>query len=396
MSPHFRIHLNRAIEKNPETEIQKFAEFALEGLNRVKAREFPPSKDEISALLGRRQMNVKVNCYSGGACDIQINSTTTAGEVVRRLCIGLGITQNNNKFALFEISRDISKFIEDKTIVADVLSKHERFIEYDIDNGAGQCHLFFRILCSINPSAVSFNTIEFALMIEQAHENVVSGFFPASQKSLIKLGALHLQFTQGDYTSGTVINDITKEYPLNKVKEDSREHKESASLFNKNTLKGLGKDTMKRLKDTNIDEMLANEMELQSVKGQVTDFWRKLRGMAEEVALEEYMNILREWPGFGSTFFNVQYTDIDDRLPRNLWLGLNVKGVQFYRRGDTRPLAEHSYDTINSYEAIAQNYIKLHYSDETQGIRLETSKVLEICKILNAFTAFTNANQISA
>ena len=338
-------------------------------------------------------MNVKVNCYSGGACDIQINSHTTAGEVVKRLCNGLRITQDNNKFALFEISRDISRFIESKTIIADVLSKHERFIEYDFD--AGQCHLFFRILCTINPSAVSFNTMEYALMVEQAHENVVSGFFSASQRSLVKLAALHLQFTQGDYESGTVIQDITKEYPLHKVKEDSREHKESASFFNKNTLKGLGKDTMKRLKDTNIDEMLANEMALQSVKGQVTDFWRKLRGMAEEVALEEYMNILNEWPGFGSTFFNLQYTDSDDRLPRNMWLGLNVKGVQLYKRGDTRPIIEYSYDVIHNYEAIGQNYIKLYFSDETQNIRLETSKVLEICKILNAFTAFTHTTHLN-
>ena len=388
------MHLVKNIENNPETEVQKFAEFAMEGLNRVKPREFPPSKDEISALLGRRPMNVKVNCYSGGACDIQINSHTTAGEVVKRLCNGLRITQDNNKFALFEISRDISRFIESKTIIADVLSKHERFIEYDFD--AGQCHLFFRILCTINPNAVSFNTMEYALMVEQAHENVVSGFFSASQRSLVKLAALHLQFTQGDHESGTVVQDITKEYPLHKVKEDSREHKESASLFNKNTLKGLGKDTMKRLKDANIDEMLANELALQSVKGQVTDFWRKLRGMAEEVALEEYMNILNEWPGFGSTFFNIQYTDNDDRLPRNMWLGLNVKGVQLYKRGDTRPIIEYPYDVIYNYEAIGQNYIKLYFSDETQNIRLETSKVLEICKILNAFTAFTHTSHLNA
>lgn len=331
-------------------------------------------------------MKVVIHCYSGGTCDITINSLTTAGEVVRRLCMGMHISQTNNRFALFDVSTDSSKFISNRVVVADIVSKHERSARQESDsyNKFAQRRLFFKILCSINPTAVPFDSTEFALMLEQAHENVIKGFFAASQKTLIKLAALHLQFTRGSFEFGDVIHDITQEYPLVKVKEDSSEHRESATIFHKNTLK---KDSLKRYKSINIDDMLANEMEMQSVKGQVTDYWRKLRGVSEEEAMKDYMEILKEWPGFGSTFFNIQYTDDEERFPRNLWLGLHVRGLQLYKGVEGRLLAEYPYNLISNYEALGQNYIKLEFIGATESVKFETSKIIEIIKILNSFTA---------
>ena len=82
---------------------------------------------KISTFLtqGRRDMNTIVHCYGGGQCNININPATTAGEVVQKLCLGLQIAQENNRFALFEVSSKESRVIDDKTILVDILGKFE-------------------------------------------------------------------------------------------------------------------------------------------------------------------------------------------------------------------------------------------------------------------------------
>ena len=70
-------------------------------------------------------MNAVVHCYGGGQCNISINPSTSAGEVVQKLCLGLQISQENNRFALFEVGTRESRVIDDKTILVDILGKFE-------------------------------------------------------------------------------------------------------------------------------------------------------------------------------------------------------------------------------------------------------------------------------
>ena len=76
-------------------------------------------------IQGRREMNAVVHCYGGGQCNISVNPSTTAGEVVQKLCLGLQIAQENNRFALFEVGLKESRVIDDKTILVDILGKFE-------------------------------------------------------------------------------------------------------------------------------------------------------------------------------------------------------------------------------------------------------------------------------
>jgi len=45
---------------------------------------------------------------------------------VQKLSLGLRITGENNRFALFEVCGNVSKVIDDRTILADILGKFER------------------------------------------------------------------------------------------------------------------------------------------------------------------------------------------------------------------------------------------------------------------------------
>ena len=105
---------------------------------------------------GRRDMNTVVYSYGSAQCQININSSTTAGEVsqvilhaqpkmslfripfhstdcntvqvVQTLTLGLKVSAENNRFALFEMCGRQVKVIDDRAILADVLGKFERYI----------------------------------------------------------------------------------------------------------------------------------------------------------------------------------------------------------------------------------------------------------------------------
>ena len=49
-------------------------------------------------------------------------------KVVKRLCKGLGVSNEHCVFALFEQCGTIEKNIEDRSILADVLAKFERSV----------------------------------------------------------------------------------------------------------------------------------------------------------------------------------------------------------------------------------------------------------------------------
>ena len=123
------IHLfsHRVREMYVNTEMAKFADFALDSLKRTRVRELPPSREEIITLLGRRKITATVHCYGGGSCQIIIDSATTSGEVIKILSKGMKLKHDNLIFALFERCGPANeKSIEDRQILADVLAKFER------------------------------------------------------------------------------------------------------------------------------------------------------------------------------------------------------------------------------------------------------------------------------
>ena len=48
-------------------------------------------------------------------------------QVVQTLAMGLNVSVENNRFALFELQGAETKVIDDRTILADVLGKFERY-----------------------------------------------------------------------------------------------------------------------------------------------------------------------------------------------------------------------------------------------------------------------------
>ncbi|XP_074857772.1 unconventional myosin-X-like [Carettochelys insculpta] len=389
---YLKFHLRRVRDLFPGTEIDRYAQFISDSLKRTKTREFVPSQEEILALVTREEMTTTVYCHGGGSCKITINSHTTSGEVVEKLIRGLAMENSRNMFALFERNKHVDRAIESRVIVADILAKFERLAGSEEEEEEGQWQLYFKLYCFLDIESVPKEGVEFAFMFEQAHENVIDGHFPAPEDTLQHLAALRLQYLNGDYSKITWTLDSI--YPVNRLKSKILQSTKSSSTtghalerrrtsFLEGTLKrGFKTGSVKKQKveEDQMMEMWVKE-ELSAAQASIVQKWSKLQGLSQHQAMVKYMSIVKEWPGYGSTLFDVECKE--GGFPNDLWLGISTENVSVYKRGDPKSLETFQYEHIVFFGAPQPNTFKMTVDE--REMFFETSQVGEVIKIMKAY-----------
>ncbi|XP_019378232.1 PREDICTED: unconventional myosin-X-like [Gavialis gangeticus] len=389
---YLKFHLRRVRDLFPGTEIDRYAQFVSDSLKRTKTREFVPSQEEIQALITREEMTTTVYCHGGGSCKITINSHTSAGEVVEKLIRGLAMEDSRNMFALFECNQRVARAIESRVTVADVLAKFERLAGSEEEEEEGHWQLYFKLYCFLDIEKVPKDGMEFAFMFEQAHESLIDGHFPAPEETLQHLAALRLQYLHGDYSKITWILDGI--YPVNRLKSKILHSTKSSGTtshmlerrrtsFLEGTLKrGFKTGSVKKQKveEEQMMEMWVKE-ELSAARTSIAQKWSKLQGLSQHQAMVKYMSIVKEWPGYGSTLFDVECKE--GGFPNDLWLGVSTENVSVYKRGDPKPLETFQYEHIVFFGAPQPNTFKIMVDE--REMFFETSQVGEIIKIMKAY-----------
>uniref|UniRef100_A0A670IUJ1 Myosin X n=1 Tax=Podarcis muralis TaxID=64176 RepID=A0A670IUJ1_PODMU len=390
---YLKFHLKRVRDQFPGTEMEKYALFIYESLKKTKGREFVPSRDEIEALINRQEMTSTVYCHGGGSCKITINSHTTAGEVVEKLIRGLAMEDSRNMFALFEYNGTTDKAIESRTVVADVLAKFEKLgAASEGENTAWK--FYFKLYCFLDTEHVPKDSVEFAFMFEQAHEAVIRGHYPAPEEALQVLAALRLQYLQGDYTSSsTAMPEMEEVYPLQRLTSRiiqstktftaaERIERKRANFLEGTLRRSFRSSSISRQKmeEDQMLDMWVKE-EIFAARTNVIDKWKKLQGMNQEQAMIKYMSLIKEWPGYGSTLFDVECKE--GGFPQELWLGVSADAVSVYKRGEGRPLEIFQYEHILSFGAPLANVYKI-VVDERE-LLFGTVEVVDIAKLMKAY-----------
>ena len=85
--------------------------------------------------------------------------------------------------------------------------------------------------------------------------------------------------------------------------------------------------------------------ELSAIQSTIVTNWKSLQGTPVDMAHVQYMSIVRNWYGFGSSIFYVTSRD-HPTLPDNLSLGVSFKNVAIYKRDEPRPLVVYNYEDI--------------------------------------------------
>uniref|UniRef100_A0A8B9VYG2 Myosin X n=1 Tax=Anas zonorhyncha TaxID=75864 RepID=A0A8B9VYG2_9AVES len=376
---YLKFHLRRVKDLFPGSEIDRYAQFISDSLKRTKTREFVPSQEEIQALLTREEMTTTVYCHGGGSCKITINSHTSAGEVVEKLIRGLAMEDSRNMFALFEHNQQVDRAVESRVIVADILAKFESDCSLH-----RQWQLYFKLYCFLDIENVPKDGVEFAFMFEQAHESLIDGHFPAPEDTLQRLAALRLQYLHGDYSKISWTLDGI--YPVNRLKSKIL-HSTKSSGTTSHTLErrrtSFLEGTLKRsfktgsVKKQKVEEEQMMEMwvkeELSAARASIAQKWTKLQGLSQHQAMVKYMSIVKEWPGYGSTLFDVECKE--GGFPNDLWLGVSTENVSVYKRGDPKPLETFQYEHIVFFGAPQPNTFKITVDE--REMFFETSQVCE-------------------
>uniref|UniRef100_A0A8V5GAC0 Uncharacterized protein n=1 Tax=Melopsittacus undulatus TaxID=13146 RepID=A0A8V5GAC0_MELUD len=386
---YLKFHLRRVKDLFPGSEIDRYAQFISDSLKRTKTREFVPSQEEIQALLSREEMTTTVYCHGGGSCKITINSHTSAGEVVEKLIRGLAMEDSRNMFALFEHNQQVDRAVESRVIVADILAKFERLAGSEEEEEEGQWQLYFKLYCFLDIENVPKDGVEFAFMFEQAHESLIDGHFPAPEDTLQRLAALRLQYLHGDYSKISWTLDGI--YPVNRLKSKIL-HSTKSSGTTSHTLErrrtSFLEGTLKRsfktgsVKKQKVEEEQMMEMwvkeELSAARASIVQKWTKLQGLSQHQAMVKYMSIVKEWPGYGSTLFDVECKE--GGFPNDLWLGVSTENVSVYKRGEPKPLETFQYEHIVFFGAPQPNTFKITVDE--REMFFETSQVYESTRLI--------------
>lgn len=68
-----------------------------------------------------------------------------------------------------------------------------------------------------------------------------------------------------------------------------------------------------RVEEEQMLEMFVKE-EMSATLTSVLEKWSRLQGMPQHQAMLSYMTVIKEWPGYGSTLFDVEVCNISLRL----------------------------------------------------------------------------------
>ncbi|NXK44993.1 MYO10 protein, partial [Chauna torquata] len=153
-----------------------------------------------------------------------------------------------------------------------------------------------------------------------------------------------------------------------------------------------------------------------STMAAIVEKWKLLQGMGRPEAMAAYVALVREWPGFGSTLFDVDLRVVRARRssgqgvrvvrvaltpvspqspvgagPQRLWLGIGAKAVSLYKPGEPEPLDSFCYGRISSFGASDSSTFRL--SVEDRDLLFETSQVDEIAQLLNTYLTSTGARR---
>ena len=152
----------------------------------------------------------------------------------------------------------------------------------------------------------------------QAHEAVIHGHYPAPEENLQVLAALRLQYLQGDYTPHAPVPPLEEVYSLQRLKARISQSTKSftpgerlekrRTSFLEGTLRRsfrTGSAIRQKAEEEQMVDMWVKE-EVCSARASILDKWKKFQGMSQEQAMAKYMALIKEWPGYGSTLFDVE------------------------------------------------------------------------------------------
>uniref|UniRef100_A0A8C5ENT5 Pleckstrin homology, MyTH4 and FERM domain containing H3 n=1 Tax=Gouania willdenowi TaxID=441366 RepID=A0A8C5ENT5_GOUWI len=360
---YLRFHLKRIQSQSPESEMDNYASFISEALERTKCRECVPSWEEIQMLMSRQEMLCTVHYPGPGSCQLYISSHTTATEVWE-MQVKLGLQESKNTFALYKQNALWEQPLTGGTLIADILTRLEKQL---LISSKSQWKLCFKLYCLLDADSISVDSIEYFFLFEQCHEMVVRGQLPACEDDLQALAALRLQCLMGDFSSHSPCPSLDELFPAHRFHSGLL-----AGTLWSHTATTAHKQKVKQ--DLRLRSRVKEEAA--AMMGSILEQWKGLAGYSRRDSMAAYLNIARQWSGFGCTLYEVDFYIVSTvrfgGFSQKLWLGVAATSVSLYKQGESEALESFPYGQICSYGVSDSNTFKITAGD--RDLLFETTK----------------------
>ncbi|XP_034045665.1 pleckstrin homology domain-containing family H member 3 [Thalassophryne amazonica] len=398
---YLRFHLKRIQNQSPESEMDNYASFISEALEKTKCRECVPSWEEIQMLMNRQEMLCTVHYPGPGFCQLYISSHTTANEVVRSMQEKLGLQYSKNTFALYEQNALWEQPVAGSVLIADILTS---FCTKESESKS-EWKLCFKLYCLLDADSIAVDSIEYLFLFEQCHEMVVRGQLPACEDDLQALAALRLQCLMGDFSTQAPSPPLDELFPTHVVEarvllsistpqslpscQMAAQGCPATQRFPTGLLAGaLWSHTATAAHKHKVEQDMRLRSRLKeeaaAVMSCILERWKNLAGYSRRDSMAAYLTIARQWSGFGCTLYEVDfYISSTGSFSQKLWLGVAATSVSLYRQGEAEALESFPYGQICSYGMSDSNTFKITAGD--RDLLFETTKLTEIMQQMNAY-----------
>uniref|UniRef100_A0A673B773 Pleckstrin homology, MyTH4 and FERM domain containing H3 n=1 Tax=Sphaeramia orbicularis TaxID=375764 RepID=A0A673B773_9TELE len=391
---YLRFHLKRIQSQSPESEMDNYASFISEALEKTKCRECVPSWEEIQMLMSRQEMLCTVHYPGPGSCQLYISSHTTANEVVRRMQEKLSLQDSKNTFALYEQNALWEQPITGSVLIADILTRLEPYMSAE---SKSQWKLCFKLYCLLDADSISVDSIEYLFLFEQCHEMVVRGQLPASEEDLQALAALRLQCMMGDFSTHAPCPPLDELFPGHMLEGCPTTQRFPSGLLTGTLWSHTATAVHKQKVEQDLRLRSRLKEEAAAVMGSILERWKGLAGYSRMDSMAAYLTIARQWSGFGCHVSLVLLLrNSTGNFSQKLWLGVAATSVSLYRQGEAEALESFPYGQICSYGVSDSNTFKITAGD--RDLLFETTKVRWVTTCVNTvlFCTGSERNTLSA
>jgi len=261
----------------------------------------------------------------------------TSADQLRGIILEKLDLKEDSCFTLFERKGDWERCLEPDEKPVDLMKTWVEAEKLKKEGGSDPTFLFKKKIFLKEDEKELQDTVAKNLVYIQALRNVIDGTYPCGLDECLKLAAYQVQIVYGDHN------------PANHVLG-----------FLTQNLKNFVPIPLWPLKKP-------NEWELAILKDHA-----KIKGKSQEDAKTDYLNTVKSWPHYGTTFFPPCKSQ-GGKVSGKVIIGVNYEGIRLFKPKTREQISEHLFTEICSWASSSTSFA-FEFGNQTESTKytLET------------------------